>query len=176
VNKIIYSLALLTVVLAVAGCGDDDSSGSGSAYGSRGGSSQAEKAPSSPQGAAGNADSAVVDTADVADLGTILVDSEGRTLYDFHKDEGAVSSCYGACAQAWPPLVTAGKAEAGAGIAAAKLGTTKRKDGTVQVTYAGHPLYTYVGDKGPGEANGNDIDQFGAEWYALLPSGEEPED
>jgi len=56
------------------------------------------------------------------------------------------------------------------------LGTTKRKDGTTQVTYAGWPLYTYAGDQAPGEANGNDIDQFGAEWYALQPNGQEPED
>ena len=56
------------------------------------------------------------------------------------------------------------------------LGTTKRKDGTLQVTYAGRPLYTYVGDQRPGEANGNDIDPFGAEWYALQPNGQEPED
>ena len=56
------------------------------------------------------------------------------------------------------------------------LGTTKRKDGTIQVTYNGWPLYTYAGDQAPGEANGNDVDQFDAEWYALQPNGQEPED
>ena len=58
---------------------------------------------------------------------------------------------------------------------ASKLGTTKRKDGTMQVTYAGHPLYTYVADTKPGDAKGNDFSSFGAEWYALQPSGEEAE-
>jgi predicted lipoprotein with Yx(FWY)xxD motif len=161
VNKIIYSLALLTLVLAVAGCGDGDSSGSGGAYGGQGGSNQTD---------------AVVATADVGDLGTILVDSAGRTLYDFHKDKGSTSSCYGACAGAWPPLLTDGDPQAQGAAERSMLGTTKRKDGTLQVTYNGWPLYTYAGDKAPGEANGNDIEQFGAEWYALLPSGQEPED
>jgi predicted lipoprotein with Yx(FWY)xxD motif len=86
------------------------------------------------------------------------------------------SSCYGACAKAWPPLLTEGEPHPSNGAEGAKLGTTKRKDGSEQVTYAGHPLYTYTGDQGPGEANGNDVDAFGAEWYALTASGEEPED
>ena len=106
----------------------------------------------------------------------VLVDSNGMTLYDFHKDKGGESSCYGACAQAWPPLLTEGEPQVGDGASASKLGTTKRNDGTLQVTYAGHPLYTFVQDQKPGEANGNDISAFGAEWYALQGNGEEPED
>jgi predicted lipoprotein with Yx(FWY)xxD motif len=86
-----------------------------------------------------------------------------------------MSSCYGACAKAWPPLLSDGEPQAGEGAMAAKLGTVKRSDGTTQVTYAGHPLYTFVEDKKPGEANGNDVDAFGAEWYALQSSGEEAE-
>jgi len=177
VNRFTYLLAMLAAVLAVAvaGCGDD-SNGSGSAYGGTDGGNSGGTKQATNAAASGGGKAAVVATADVGDLGTILVDSAGRTLYDFHKDKGTTSSCYGACAQAWPPLLTGGKAKAGAGAAAEKLGTTQRKDETAQVTYAGHPLYTYAGDAKPGEANGNDIDQFGAEWYALLPSGEEPED
>jgi predicted lipoprotein with Yx(FWY)xxD motif len=172
VNRITYALALLVVLaVAVAGCGgDSDSSSSGGAYG--GGSSTA----SSEEKSASDGGDGIVSAAKVGDLGTILVDSEGRTLYDFHKDKGGTSSCYGACAGAWPPLLTEGDPQAQGAAERSMLGTTKRKDGTVQVTYNGWPLYTYVGDQGPGEANGNDIDQFGAEWYALQPNGQEPED
>ncbi len=106
-------------------------------------------------------------------LGKVIVDSKGFTLYDFHKDKGTTSSCYGGCAQVWPALLSEGKPQAGEGAAASKLGTTMRKDGTVQVTYAGHPLYTYTADKKPGDTTGNDFSSFGAQWYALFPSGEE---
>ena len=106
----------------------------------------------------------------------VLVDSKGFVLYDFHKDNGTTSACYGECAVVWPPLLSEGAPQPSNGANASLLGTTKRKDGTTQVTYAGHPLYTYVADKKPGEANGNDIDSFGAEWYALMGNGEEPRD
>jgi predicted lipoprotein with Yx(FWY)xxD motif len=109
-------------------------------------------------------------------LGSILVDSQGRTLYLFEKDKGTTSACGGACASAWPPLTAAAKPTVADGAKAGKLGSAKQSDGTTIVTYGGHPLYTYVGDSAPGEANGNDIDQFGAEWYALQPNAEEPED
>jgi len=180
VKRMIYALALLAVMaVAVAGCGSGDST-SGSAYGGKGGSgggsstASSEAKPTSAGGAEGG--DGIVSAAKVGDLGTVLVDSQGLTLYDFHKDKGGKSSCYGACAGAWPPLLTDGDPQAQGPAERGKLGTTKRKDGTVQVTYAGWPLYTYVGDQGPGEANGNDIDQFGAEWYALQPNGQEPED
>ena len=87
--------------------------------------------------------------------GTVLVDSEGFTVYEFAKDKGTTSSCYGECEEGWPPVTTKGAPTAGEGAMSSQLGTTKRKDGTLQVTYAGHPLYTFVEDKSPGEANGN---------------------
>ena len=165
----IAALALISL-LAIAGCGggDDGSSGSGGAYG---GGERTETAASE----SGDSGAAVVSATAVADLGKLIVDSQGMTLYDFHKDKGGMSSCYGACAKAWPPLLSDGEPQAGEGAMAAKLGTVKRSDGTTQVTYAGHPLYTFVEDKKPGEANGNDVDAFGAEWYALQSSGEEAE-
>lgn len=176
-KRMTYALALLAaLVVAVAGCGSGDST-SGGAYGGKGGggsstaNSETESAASGEAGGDG-----IVSAAKVGDLGTVLVDSKGLTLYDFHKDKGGESSCYGACAGAWPPLLTEGNPQAQGPAQRGMLDTTKRKDGTVQVTYAGWPLYTYVGDQGPGEANGNDIDQFGAEWYALQPNGQEPED
>jgi predicted lipoprotein with Yx(FWY)xxD motif len=178
VKKMTCGLCLIALLaLAIAGCGGGDSTSGGGVYGGGGSgettsetSSSGEKPPASSDGAG------VVKAAQVGDLGTIIVSSAGLTLYDFHKDKGGKSSCYGACASAWPPLLTEGEPKAEAGAMANQLGTTKRKDGTVQVTYNGWPLYTYAGDQAPGEANGNDIDQFGAEWYALQPNGEEPED
>jgi predicted lipoprotein with Yx(FWY)xxD motif len=128
----------------------------------------------SPPGAESGA--AVLTVATAPEVGAVLVDSDGFTVYDFHKDKGTTSSCYGACAGIWPPVLTEGAPQVGEGATASKLGTTKRKDGTMQVTYAGHPLYTYAADKKPGEANGNDIDSYGGEWYALQGSGEEAED
>src|SRR5438270_13622578 len=72
-------------------------------------------------------------------LGRILVDSKGITLYDFVKDKGTTSVCYGACAALWPPLLSTGKPVAGPGVKASLLGTTKRKDGKLEITYGGHP-------------------------------------
>ena len=168
-----YVLALfaLTAVLAIAGCGSD---GGGGAYGGKGGTDTEAETVTSPPGAESGA--AVLTIASAPQVGAILVNSDGLTVYDFHKDRGTVSACYGACAGVWPAVTTEGAPQVGEGASASKLGTTKRKDGTVQVTYAGHPLYTYAADKKPGEANGHDIDSFGAEWYALRGSGEEAED
>jgi len=106
-------------------------------------------------------------------LGTILVDSKGITLYDFPPDRGTTSVCYGACAALWPPLLTTGKPVAGHGVHAALLGTTKRKDGKLEVTYGGHPLYTFVSDRKPGQTTGQGIDQFGGPWWVISAAGKE---
>ena len=103
-------------------------------------------------------------------LGRILVDAQGRTLYDFVKDKNDKSACAGACAKFWPPLMTTGKPKAGKGVNAKLLGTTVRKAGR-QVTYAGHPLYTYAGDKKRGQTNGQGSTNFGAAWWVLAPNG-----
>ena len=106
-------------------------------------------------------------------LGTILVDSKGITLYDFVQDKGRTSTCYGACAALWPPLLTTGKPTAGAGVRASLLGTTKRKDGKLEVTYGGHPLYYFVTDRKPGQTTGQGVNQFGAPWWVISPAGKE---
>ncbi len=182
-------LATLAVALAgtliLAGCGSSDSdsdssytstdSGSTAAKTSYGGDKYGSQTSNSTEGSmAGGA--AVISTASVGELGKILVDSKGMTLYYFKKDKNGKSACYGACAQAWPPVTTDGNPVARNGAMAGKLGTTMRNDGSTQVTYAGWPLYLYAGDSKPGQANGNDITQFGAQWYALTPSGQEPDD
>jgi len=176
-NRIFYPAILLVLLasLAIAGCGSGDGSGGG--YGNKGGTGAGTDAAETTEVAPNPEEGATfVSVASVSDLGQVLVDSAGHTLYDFHKDKGTTSSCYGGCEAAWPPLLTEGEPHASNGAQEGLLGTSKRRDGSEQVTYAGHPLYTYGGDKGPGEANGNDIDSFGAEWYALTPSGAEPED
>ncbi|TMC11835.1 MAG: hypothetical protein E6J30_01455 [Chloroflexi bacterium] len=105
-------------------------------------------------------------------LGQILVDSKGRTVYLFVADSGATSSCNSAaCVQYWPPVLTAGAPSAGAGANPALLGTTQRKDGTAQVTYAGHPLYYFITDKKAGDVTGQGINGFGGPWYVVSPSG-----
>src|ERR1700720_1996454 len=106
-------------------------------------------------------------------LGSILVDSKGITLYDFVKDKGTTSACYGACAALWPPLTTKGKPVAGRGVRASLLGTTKRKAGKLEVTYKGHPLYYFVTDRKPGQTTGQGVNQFGAPWWVLSPAGKE---
>jgi predicted lipoprotein with Yx(FWY)xxD motif len=104
-------------------------------------------------------------------LGRVLVDRRGRTLYLFEADRGTTSVCYGKCATVWPPLLTSGKPRAGVGARAALLGTTKRRNGRLQVTYRGHPLYFFVGDERSGQTLGQGIDGFGGEWYVLDRAG-----
>jgi predicted lipoprotein with Yx(FWY)xxD motif len=106
-------------------------------------------------------------------LGSILVDRKGITLYDFVKDKGGASSCYGACAALWPPLISTGTPHAGRGVRASLLGTTRRKDGKVEVTYNRHPLYYFVSDRKPGQTTGQGVNQFGGPWWVLSPAGKE---
>jgi predicted lipoprotein with Yx(FWY)xxD motif len=153
------AFALLAVLgaLVIAGCGGGGSSSSSSGSSGEGG------AKLTSTGGGGT-----VSGAEVSGLGTVLVDSEGMTVYEFTEDEGMTSVCYGGCEAAWPPVVASGKPTAGEGAMSADLGTTKRKDGTKQVTYKGHPLYTFAGDNAPGEANGNESE---GTWFALDEAG-----
>ena len=125
-------------------------------------------AVSSTGHAAGNA--AVLKTRH-GKIGTFLVNGHGRTLYLFQKDKTKRSTCSGACATDWPPLLSSGKARASGSVRKALLCTAKRSDGTTQVTYKGHPLYTYAGDQKAGDTNGQGVSAYGARWYAVTPSG-----
>jgi len=104
-------------------------------------------------------------------LGPVLVDGRGRTLYVFEKDHSGRSACDTACAKFWPPLISRAQPRAGAGVHKSLLGATRRQDGHRQVTYAGHPLYAFVGDKSAGQTSGEGLTNFGADWYALAASG-----
>jgi len=160
-RKLTFALGLATVLaaLVIAGCGGGSSSSSSEAGGS-GGENSAVNASESGGGTIG--------AAEIEGLGSVLVDSEGMTVYEFTVDEGSMSNCYGGCEKIWPPVTTTGKPTAGEGAMAPALGTTKRKDGTEQVTYKGHPLYTFAEDEGPGEANGNEVE---GTWFALDEAG-----
>jgi predicted lipoprotein with Yx(FWY)xxD motif len=185
VNRTLPAIVVLALgaLLVVSGCGGGSSSSSSAEGGAYGGEATGDKTTAGDGEASGGkaastgGGSGTVAVAMSPELGKkIIVDEKGLTLYDFHKDKGTDSACYGACAKAWPPLTTSGEPRATGGAEAGKLGTTKRSDGTLQVTYAGHPLYTFVEDSKPGEAKGNDTSAFGAQWYALSPSGEEAGD
>jgi predicted lipoprotein with Yx(FWY)xxD motif len=103
-------------------------------------------------------------------LGRTLVDAHGRTLYMFRRDHTNMSNCSGACLSVWPALTATLKPRAAGGAVAAKIGTIRAHGGR-QVTYAGHPLYYYVGDRKPGDVRGEGLNQFGGNWYAMSPSG-----
>jgi predicted lipoprotein with Yx(FWY)xxD motif len=104
-------------------------------------------------------------------LGRILVDSNGKTLYLFQKDRNGKSACLGKCASFWPPLIASSKPRATGGVKASLIGTTKRADGRMQVTYNHHPLYMFVKDTRKGQTNGEGVNAFGANWYVLSPAG-----
>jgi predicted lipoprotein with Yx(FWY)xxD motif len=158
--KLIAGAAAVPVIaLVAAGCGG----------GSGNGDSAAASAP--PKTVSGQ--TATIGTASEGNLGTILVDSQGRTLYLFEKDSGTKSACFGACASAWPPLRDGGKATVGSGLNAALVGTSSRSDGMPQVTYNGHPLYLFSGDQKPGDTAGEGSTAFGGTWLALNSSGDQ---
>ena len=131
-------------------------------------------ATASGRGSAKQASKGAVVTTRKTKLGTILVNAQGRSLYLFEKDKNGKSACAGACAKAWPPLMPTGKPSAAGGVNAKLLGTTKRSNGT-QVTYDGHPLYTFFQDTKAGQTNGEGSTAFGAAWYVMGTNGKKIE-
>ena len=184
----VFALMAIAAVVAIAGCGGGSSSsgGGGGVYGGSGSKSGGEETSAGSETSSGGGaysapgesseagEAATVAVGTAANVGKVLVDSNGMTLYYFEKDKkgSGVSKCSGACASAWPPLTTGGAAKAMSGVQASMLGAIERSDGTTQVTYAGWPLYTFVEDKKPEEDNGTDSKAFGASWYPLHPNGE----
>ena len=169
-------LPLAAVALIAAGCGGDDANGNGSASTSdaamrkseaeamkkNGGESMEGEAAMAPRGTRVK----VVGS----DYGRVIADGKGEAFYLFDKESSKKPRCYGACASAWPPVLTKGKPVAAGGARQSLLGTTKRADGMLQVTYAGQPLYYYVDDS-PGTILCHDVEEFGGLWLVVKPSG-----
>lgn len=153
-----------TALLLVSACSSKSSS-SNTGSGGGGASSAASGA-----GSAGSTATATI-TVKTGPLGAHLTDSAGRTLYLFAADTSSTSTCTGTCASFWPPLTTTGAPQATGQAQSAMLGTTKRSDGTTQVTYDGHPLYYFAQDKSAGQANGQGKNLSGALWWVVAPTG-----
>ena len=155
------------VALGVAGCGGDDDEGGGSADAV---TTQAEETTAATAPEKKGRPGTEIKVSD-SDFGSILFDGEDQAIYLFTKENSDRSKCFGACAEAWPPVLTEGEPQAGSGAKGGLLGTTERRDGTTQVTYNGHPLYYYVED-GPNQVLCHDVEEFGGIWYVVEPNGE----
>ena len=153
-NRIWLAAAGLGAALLIAACGS--SSSSTSSGGASSGSAPASSAPAA-------ASSSALKTATIGGT-TVLTNAKGFTLYWFAPDTSTTSKCNGSCAGYWPPVP--GPATAGPGVTG-KLATIKRSDGSVQATYNGHPLYTYVADTAPGQATGNGLNLNGGVWHEV---------
>jgi predicted lipoprotein with Yx(FWY)xxD motif len=167
-----FSLAALAVVgaLVLAACGGSSSSGTSTSSGGSSTPSYGAAKPSTSNTSNSSGAASAVSTK-TSSLGTFLVDAKGRTLYLWNADKGSMSTCTGACAQAWPPLTTTSTPKASGAVKASLLGTTKRADGSREVTYAGQPLYTFAGDTQPGQTTGEGSNGFGAPWWVVTPAG-----
>ena len=177
----LLAACLTALALALAACGDDDSDDSSEP--AAGGS-----APSAAEDAEGAGDQSAdneqpVDKKDQpakpgteitvasSQFGEIIFDGENQAIYLFDAETTSKPECYGACAEAWPPVLTDGEPEASAAAEQKLLGTTKRDDGTTQVTYAGQPLYYYA-HEGPGQVLCHNVSEFGGLWLVLDAKGD----
>jgi predicted lipoprotein with Yx(FWY)xxD motif len=151
--KLAAPLAVALLAAAACSSGGSSSSASSSAAGS------------------GSSTSSTVITTKTSSGGSFLTNGAGRAVYMFMADSTGKSTCDGACAAAWPPVVATGQPTASGSAQTSDLGTITRSDGTKQVTYNGHPLYYFEGDTGPGTDKGQGLNGFGALWYLVTPSG-----
>src|SRR5512134_2375450 len=170
-------IAALVAFAALVGCGGDgDAGGDGDVGKPLASASQQPNGHSAPkQAREPNTDDAqggrgVTLKIAPSQYGEILFDGEDQAIYLFQKERSSRSECYGACAEAWPPVLTEGHPQVGRGADASLLGTTKRDDGTVQATYNGHPLYYYVSDP-PGQVLCQNVQEFGGLWLVVDPYG-----
>jgi predicted lipoprotein with Yx(FWY)xxD motif len=160
---------LIAGLLALAGCGDDED-----------GERRATVPTAQPAAAGGTTDDAVQPEQEPrrgtklrvggSEFGRMLFDSGNQAVYVFERDSKGKSRCYGACAEAWPPVFANGRPVAGKGVKASLLGTVKRRGGKRQVTYAGKPLYYYA-HEGPGEVLCHNVNLNGGFWWVVGPDG-----
>jgi predicted lipoprotein with Yx(FWY)xxD motif len=174
---------LMVALLALAGCGDDDDGGTAAqpegadtamekddaAMEKDGEAMEKEEAAMEKDGAAMEKGTTI--TLGDSEFGSMLFDSKQQAIYIFERDAESKSNCYGDCAEAWPPVFTKGKPQAGNGIKQSLLGTTRRRDGKLQVTYAGKPLYYYA-HEGAGEVKCHNVNLNGGFWWVLGADGE----
>jgi predicted lipoprotein with Yx(FWY)xxD motif len=164
----LFAIGGILLALALAACGDEEDSSTETSP-----TQAAEPAEDSKPGGNGakeTADSGTEIMAAESEYGSILFDSRKQAIYLFDKETSPTSQCYDACAEAWPPVLTDGGPQAGAGADAKLLGTTERDDGSSQVTYAGHPLYYYA-HEGPGQVLCHNVEEFGGLWLVVEPGG-----
>lgn len=155
------------LLLALAACSSNDTNSGASR--STGATSPSESAaPATETPSSSGSGETQVESEDSA-LGTILTDPNGNTLYVFMNDTGDTSTCTGDCAATWPALIATGEVKGGGAVDASLLGTSARDDGTMQVTYNGHPLYHFSGDQAPGDTHGQGI---GGIWFVVSPAGD----
>src|SRR5216684_4669409 len=159
-NRWLVPAGAVAAVLVVAACGSSSSSSGGSGGSGGSSSSSAASAPAASSGA-------TLKTTKIGSA-TVLTNAKGFTVYWFVPDTSTKSNCNGSCATYWPPVK--GPVTAGSGVTG-QLGTITRSDGSTQATYAGHPLYTYVGDTAPGQAKGNGLNLSGGVWHEITVSG-----
>jgi predicted lipoprotein with Yx(FWY)xxD motif len=170
----LLALSALLAALALAACGEDDDETvaettptTTTAESPPGGAEGDSEKPRGGKPDAGGGTEIVVAE---SQFGSILFDADQQAIYLFDKESTPKSECYGACAEAWPPVLTDGEPQAGDGADAKLLGTTERDDGSTQVTYNGHPLYFYA-HEGPGEVLCHNVSEFGGLWLVLERSG-----
>jgi predicted lipoprotein with Yx(FWY)xxD motif len=168
--------ATATVAAALlAGCGSSSRSSSSSTAASTPASTPTQSTAATTSTAAATPGMAVATKK--SKLGTILAAGpKHRTVYLFEADKGTSSTCNGDCAEDWPPVTTKGAPTVAGGALSADLGTTTRKDGTMQVTYKGHPLYFYDDDKDSGDTEGQGSKEYGAGWYVMKANGSKIDD
>jgi predicted lipoprotein with Yx(FWY)xxD motif len=164
-------------LLALAGCGGDGGSES-----DRSGADETATERAAEDSAAARGDGSATNKEDGpvakgtrvvladSDFGRMLFDSKKQAIYIFERDVENKSNCYGECAEAWPPVFSEGRPRAGSGVESSLLGTTKRRDGKRQVTYAGKPLYYYAHER-PGEVKCHNVDLNGGFWWAVGADG-----
>lgn len=154
--------AMAVLALVAAACSSSAKSTSPNSTANAGGATSSASSPSSA--------GAVTIETHSGPMGTFLTNGQGMSLYMFASDTSSKSSCTGACVTYWPPVT--GTATASGGANASMLGTISGANGATQVTYGGHPLYTYAGDKAAGDTSGQGSTNFGAKWWLLAPSGQ----
>jgi predicted lipoprotein with Yx(FWY)xxD motif len=167
-------LAICATAIFAAGCGGSDDDGTTSAANASEAmenDSSADKMKSVAKQSSNRSNRGRKIKAVGSQFGRVVADARGEAFYLFDKEKGKRSRCYGACARAWPPVLTKGRPRAGKGVKAGLLGTSKRRNGKLQVTYKGQPLYYYVDDE-PGLILCQDVAEFGGLWLVVKPNGD----